>query len=215
MSRRMLVTNLTLATLAMAAWATVAPAAAVEIGNANFMLTFPSGWAEQSVGQDDSSTVLATKGGGAAGTAILTISPHQGELTAAEIAALVSEYAAGDSLVTSDQGSKVLGGKTFQFLELKKAGATGAEATSRYRIYFITQGDFLFEATTFYNTLLGATPVADIEAALATLRITASAGIRTAAGYIRPEFRPADHDILGRFQRVEVRKTPLFRLPAF
>jgi hypothetical protein len=215
MTHRILSAKLSLAAFAAAACLAAAPASAVEIGNSNFTLTFPTGWSKLDIGVSDSAAVTAIKSGGVGGTVIMTGTPHAGALTSAEMAAYIAQYSASDSVTVVDQGTKTLGGKAFNFIEFKKADPEDEiEATARYRFYFINQGGYLFQAFSFYNTLIGATAMADIESALGTLRLTPSTSLRAVAGLANPELRPARRDVLGRFQRTEIRKTPLFRRPA-
>jgi hypothetical protein len=216
MSSRAFLSNLSLTALSLAAWAAVAPASAVEIGNSKFSLTFGNDWAEQNLGENDSSAVSVVKGNILAGMAILSLSAHEGPLSQAEMTSYLSMYAASDSFTVVDEGSKTLGGKAYTFLELKKADPANAiEEATRYRFYFHSQGNLLFNAFTFYNTLMGAGVPADIEAALATLEIKAAAALRSAREQVRPRFRPSELDALGRFRQAEGRRTPLFRVPAF
>jgi hypothetical protein len=215
MSHPILSAKLSLAAFAAAACLAAAPASAVEIGNSSFTLTFPTGWSKLDLGANDTAAVTAIKSGGVGGTVIMTGTQHEGALTSAEMAAYIAQYSASDSVTVVDQGTKTLGGKAFSFIEFKKANpADEVEKTARYRFYFISQGNYLFQAFSFYNTLIGAGALTDIESALGTLRLTPSTAIRAVAEPAGPRLRPADRDVLGRAQRTLVRKSPLFRLPA-
>jgi hypothetical protein len=215
MFQRILPANLSLAALAAAACLAASPASAVEIGNSSFALTFPAGWSKLDLGANDSAAVTAIKSGGVGGTVIMTGTNHEGTLTPAEMTAYIAQYAASDSVTIVDQGPKTLGGKTFTFIEFKRANpADEVEGAARYRFYFINQGDYLFQAFSFYNALIGIGAITEIETALGTLRLTPGTALRAAAGIASPRLRPADRDVLGRFQRPEVRQAPRFRLPS-
>ena len=122
---------------------------------------------------------------------------HQGQLSAQEMAAMMAMYGVTDSLQILDQGNKTLGGKQFSFLDFKRTGATVSDSTSRARVYFLSQGNFLFEGLMIYDTKTVATGIADYEGALATLNITANTGIRPVA--VRSGRKAgAFHDALGR-----------------
>jgi hypothetical protein len=216
MSHRILSAKLSLAAFAAATCLAAAPASAVEIGNASFTLTFPSGWSKLVIDGYESEAVTAMKGGGVGGTVIMSVSNHEGGLTPAEMTAYIAQYASSDSVTVLDQGTRTLGGKAFSFIEFKKAHPVNeVESMSTYRFYFINQGNDLFQAFSYYNTLTASGAVTDIESALGTLRLTPSASVRAAAGPAGPQPRSADRDALGRFQRPEIRKSPLFRRPTF
>ncbi len=108
-------------------------------------------------------------------------------------------FGATDSLETTADGTKTLGGKSFSFIEWKKAGATGAEAKDRYRVYFLTTGTVMFEGILGFDTDNSVSALADMEAALATLTLTGGTAIfRAASARVRPaSVRPA-RDVLGR-----------------
>lgn len=185
----------------------------MEIGNANFTLTFPAGWAKLSLGTSDSVLISVMKG--ADGGVFLQGVPHVGALTQAQISAFAKTYGGNDSIIVTDQGDKTFGGKAFTMIEFKKANPSDtAEAKQRIRIYYLSQGNFLFQAITVYDAGSDNGVLADLESALATLTITASAGVRNVAALQSPETIRPDHDILGRMQAGEIRRTPLFRVPA-
>ncbi|MDB5104947.1 MAG: hypothetical protein JWP91_2636 [Fibrobacteres bacterium] len=181
----------------------------------NFNLTLPPGWSKFSAGQTDTASVIIMNIPNEANGILMGV-PHQGALTSAEITAALNNLAASDSLIILDQGNKTLGGKAFSFIEFKNANpADEQEASDRFRIYYLTQGTFLFEAIVVYPVDKSGPVAAGIEAALATLNLTASAHLRAVADFSRPGFRPADHDVMGRSNAVQARRTILFRVPGF
>ncbi|HKP96024.1 MAG TPA: hypothetical protein VJ385_09735, partial [Fibrobacteria bacterium] len=136
-----------LAAFALAAWAAVIPAAAVQVGNGDFKLQFPAGWSELGIGIPAPAITVGKGMAGAGGAATLMGFPHEGNLTQAEITAYIATYAAGDSLTIVERGPRPLGGKQFAYIEFKKANPSGAaKAAERYRLYDINQGGFLFQA---------------------------------------------------------------------
>jgi hypothetical protein len=203
------------ALLALAVSAAVVPARAVEIGNDDFKLTFADGWTPFSPGGSTSGTVTAMNSAFGGDLIIMSGYAHEGDLTSEEVAAAMAAYSANDSLTVLEQGAKTLGGKSFDFIEFMLTDPQDAgEVAMRYRIYFTVQDGFLFQALTAYDSSKGSTIIADLEDALKTLRITASAGIRAVSSSARPGFRAADHDVMGRFARPDSRRTPMFTLPA-
>lgn len=177
----------------------VAPAfSQVPVSNAKFSLTFPSGWTK--ISNDSSGTVVVNLATGA--SAFLYAAPHEGNLTAAEIAAVLEEFGASDSLEVTTQGTKTLGGKSFSFIEWKKTGATGDEAAERFRVYFYTTGTFMFEGILGFDTDNATASVGDMETALATLNLTGGSAIRrSASAALRPASIRAGRDVLGRQAR--------------
>ena len=80
--------------------------------------------------------------------------------------------------------------------------AQSDDPTSRYRVYFLVQDSFLFQAIVGFDTEKSPGTVADIESALATLTLTPHAAhLRAVAGYSPRALHPADHDVLGRYAR--------------
>ena len=75
------------------------------VSNKNFSLTFPAGWTASSIGSGDSAISLVMQfATGSIG--YLYGIPHTGLLTAQEIAALMANYGAGDSLEVTASGTK-------------------------------------------------------------------------------------------------------------
>ncbi|MDQ3002595.1 MAG: hypothetical protein M3Y08_15200 [Fibrobacterota bacterium] len=186
----------------------------VEIATKNFSLKFPAGWSKFSLGNPSDSAPTIVMNSDLKATGFLVGVPHQGALTQAQINAAFAQFGGGDSLEKVDEGSKVLGGRNFAFLEYKDKSAN-ADPDQRSRIYFVTEGNFLFETVIIYDKAAGAAAVPQLEAALATLKISASSGLRAVSGNTRPDLRPARHDLLGRSNLVLQRRTPLFRVPIF
>ena len=187
----------------------------VEVATRNFSLKFPAGWSKLPSGsQSDSATAIVINPDLEVSGFLVGV-PHQGALTEAQVAAAFAQLGGKDGLEKVNEGNRTLGGKAFAFLEYKDKNATGSDANQRIRIYYITDGNFLFEAALMYDTVNGPTALAQLETALATLKINASAGLRAVSGNVRPDLRPARHDILGRSNLVDPRRTPLFRVPIF
>ncbi len=188
--------------LAFAA-ATVLPAAAQSlVTTTNFSLTFPAGWMQLTAGTESDSASAFLINTLTGSTAITMGLPHQGLLTSKEMAQLMLTYGVTDSLSTTANGTKTLGGKEFTFLEFKKSGTSESNTVARVRIYFLSQGNFLFEGLMSYDTDTVAGTLTEFEAALATLNIKASAGLRAAIAPFRPAEAGARHDALGRSQRL-------------
>ena len=105
--------------------------------------------------------------------------PHTGgALTTDQLKAAMLTYGGADSLTKTAEGTKTLGGKAFSFLEFKQAVPEEGDENARFRVYFYTQSNFLFEAVLGFDTVDSPTAVADMETALATLTLSPSAGIR-------------------------------------
>lgn len=201
--------------LGLVVCAAAAPAfSQVPISNANFSITFPAGWMKMPFlpSTDSSAIVLDTAN---EATALLFAAPHVGNVTAAQISAAMIGFGATDSLVVTAEGTKTLGGKSFSFIEWKKAVATGDEAEDRYRVYILTTGTFMFEGILGFNTENAASAVPDMESALATLNLTGgSTSLRAASASLRPASLRADRDVLGRQTRLpsgKSRPLPLYR----
>lgn len=189
----------------------VAPAfSQVPVSNKAFSLNFPDGWMKVSLGASDSSSATLYNMTSGASTYLFSAA-HTGNLTAAEIAAAMKGFGATDSLETTAEGTKTLGGKSFSFIEWKKAGATGAEAKDRYRVYFTTTGTVMFEGILGFDTDNAASATADMESALATLTLTGGTAIfRAASAHLRPVSGRAARDVLGRqILRPSVDRLPL------
>ncbi|MEO6096214.1 MAG: hypothetical protein ABIW76_11120 [Fibrobacteria bacterium] len=175
----------------------------VPVSNARFSITFPSGWMKlpASSQSDSAGAVLIHFATGA--STFLFAAPHEGNLTAAEIIAAIKDFGTTDSVEVAAEGAKTLGGKSFSFIEWKKAGATGDEALERYRVYFHTTGTFMFEGILGFDTDNAASAIGDMETALATLNLTGSTAIRRlAAKALRPTSVRANRDVLGRQARL-------------
>jgi hypothetical protein len=199
-SARILSGRILSAVLGLAICAAVAPVfSQVPVSNANFSLTFPTGWMKLSLGgQGDSAGIIMFKMSDTT-SAFLFAAPHEGNLTAAEIAAAIESFGSTDSLEVVADGTKTLGGKSFSFIDWKKAGATGDEAKDRYRVYFLTTGTFMFEGILGFTTDNATSAVGDMESALATLNLTGGSAIRrVASAALRPSSLRVGRDALGR-----------------
>ncbi len=161
-----------------------------------FSLTFPTGWAGVPLGQD---SVAAAMNLANEAAAYLMLVPHAGgTLTAEEIKAAMMANGGADSVTKTNEGTKTLGGKSFSYLEFKEAVPEEGGENARYRVYFYTQGNVLFEAVLGFDAVESPTAVADLETALATLTVTPGAGLRRVAVQARPLSLRSSHDVLGR-----------------
>jgi hypothetical protein len=178
----------------------VAPAfSQVPVSHANFTITFPAGWTKIPLGAQGDSAGAMLMNVSTGSSTFLFAAPHVGELTAAEIAAAIRNSGATDSLEVITEGTKTLGGKSFAFIDWKKAGVTGDEDVERYRVYFHTTGTFMFEGILGFDKDKMTASVADMETALATLNLTGGSAIRrVASAGLRPSSLRAGRDVLGR-----------------
>jgi hypothetical protein len=162
-----------------------------------FSLTFPTGWTKLPLGTDTAGAAVMNMTNDA--FSFLFGAPHAGgALTTEELKAAMLAAGATDSLTKTTEGTKTLGGKSFSFVEFKQAVPDAGDEDARYRVYFYTQGNFLFEAIIGFDTVDSPAAVADLESALATLTIAPGAGLRRLAGQARPLFHRSAHDVLGR-----------------
>lgn len=167
------------------------------VATSKFSLTYPAGWTKLPLGNDTSGAAVMNMTNNA--FSFLAGSPHSGgALTTEELKAAMMAYGGADSLTKTDEGSKTLGGKAFSYVEFKQSVPEEGEESALYRVYFYTQGNFLFEAILGFDTVNSPTAVADLETALATLVISPSAGLRRVAVQARPLFHRSAHDVLGR-----------------
>jgi hypothetical protein len=179
------------------------------VSNKNFSLTFPAGWTASTIGSGDSGFTFVMQP--LAGTvSYLYGIPHTGMLTAQEMADLMSTYGTADSLSITASGTKALGGKEFTFTEI----VSSANDSDRVRVYFLSQGNFLFEGVLNYDPLKAGS-LAEFEGALGTLVLSPSAGLRPAVVSLRPANGGTGHDALGRMhlQGTEKGRQPV--LPLF
>jgi hypothetical protein len=166
------------------------------ISNNAYSLTFPSGWLVTSIGSGDSASSYAQQiSSGAIG--VLYGLPGQGSLTAEQLATLAATYGAADSLGTTGGGTKTLGGKQFSIINAKSIAA-GSSDSNLVRVYFHSQGDYLFVAELIYNPSKVGTAITEFEGALGTLAISPSVAVRAKSVSLRPALAGAGHDALGR-----------------
>jgi hypothetical protein len=166
------------------------------VSTTKFSLTFPSTWMKVPLATDSAASVINLAN---QALSFLVGVPHAGgDLTAEELRAAMIAFGSNDSLNKTNEGAKILGGKSFSFVEFKLTDAEEGEENARYRAYFYTQGNMLFEAILGFDTVESPAAIADLETALATLAITPGAGIRRLAVRNRPLFHRSAHDVLGR-----------------
>jgi len=108
-----------------------------------------------------------------------------------------------------DSTNKVLGGNTFIISGFRDTSAD-ADTTSRIRTYITNKGNYVFVSWISYKSSDEAAVMAQEEAALATLKITNTAGIRVATVSLAPALLRSQFDIQGRS-----RKPVGFRMPTF
>lgn len=180
------------------------------VSNKNFSLTFPAGWVATSLGSGESaiSFVMKTTTGA---IAYPTGTPHTGLLTAQEMADLVSKYSTADSFETTDSGTTTLGGKEFTFTEI--VSTEDDSDSTRVRIYFLSQGNYLFEGILTYEPDQVGNSIAEFETALGTLALTPSAALHRTTLSLRPALGGTGHDALGRTHLRGIRGTERVRQP--
>lgn len=193
------------AVLTLAAFAAAPIRADVTFTTARFKVDFPDGWQNFPV-QVGGDSLLAVMNPALEAFCYMTSTTTDHPMTDAELAALIEQYAAGDSATKVTSGTRTLGGKAYAFVEY--GNLDSADTASRARIYYSANGNTLFTAVLVYNTDAGAGAPDQLESALGKLTV----GIRALSSRrALPTLRPADHDILGR--NVPRARTPLFRLP--
>jgi hypothetical protein len=99
----------------------------------------------------------------------------------------------------TDSANVVLGGKTFVMTAYKDT-ASDEDSTNRIRIYSNTKGNYLFVSWLIYD-LEDAAAIAQQEAALASLNITAITGIRNVSVAGKTNAPQAGFDIQGRSRK--------------
>lgn len=163
-----------------------------------YTLTYADGWATSPfLPSNDSMSMVMKDFGGDDGNAVTWTHGQTGvtENTAPIfINALTMAYNQGFERI--DSSTKVLGGKTFHTTTWRDTGVD-SDSTARVKVYAVQQGSFLFVSWLVYNTPDGDGSVAEVEAALASLTITAS-GIRRFAWNRQTHQARARIDILGR-----------------
>jgi hypothetical protein len=212
MSARKLFPRLTFAALALAALVSAVPAKAaapVVVTTSRYSITFPDGWMLFAIPGSSDTVKYLLNLESEAGCHMMAV-PQANPLTAQEIAALMAGYAAGDSLVKTDGGTKTIGGKTFSFVEFKQLSSD--DSSGRGRFYYTTAGNLLFHASVVFDVETAATIVPQVEGALATLTLNATTGLRAAA--LRGSAtRAATLDVLGR-SGADIRQARMFRVPS-
>ena len=196
----------------------VAPRRAVSdpviITNADFHLTFPNGWmtVPGMPTMDSGFMVIDTGMGDAAATAHGTRYDNS-----ASLPVMINAYTMlyTGHMARTDSSTKVLGGNSFSTVGYADTSADG-DSTSRVRIYVTTKGSYLFVAWLIYKTGEGTGSIAGLEAALATLSITATSGIRSAEVRMTTSLPAARYDAQGRIRThfaSRVVPVPLFQKP--
>jgi hypothetical protein len=185
----------------------------VLIQKTDFNLTFPSGWMELKYPgtpvnvsgfnvMDTIDNESAAFGQGLQNT---------GGMTASQLAAIYANAALVE-MARTDSTNKVLGNYTFITVGYKDT-SVDADTSSRVRIYVTTKGNYVFAAWLVYNTDKGPASLARMEAALATLNITASAAIRHFSATRKDKLPGQYFDIQGR--NWDVFSNRMHRIPVF
>lgn len=113
----------------------------------------------------------------------------------------------------TDNSEKTLGGRTFTTSEYKDTTVDG-DPDIRLRFYIATQGEFLFISWLSYDVEAGAQVIGEMESALATLEIDASARlVRRPKAPGMAEGRGPGLDALGRNRKSLDNRAP--RIPLF
>lgn len=148
-------------------------AASLAISKPDYSLTYQDGWAISSLGvNSDTSYALINfvAGFSAAGGTGLRIEAGK---TAGDY---VDQYSKliGNDFSRSDSTSKTIGAYTFIVLTYTDA----KDATKKIKVYATTKGDFAFVSYIYYPLAQVTVVTAQEEAALTTLKILATTGIR-------------------------------------
>jgi hypothetical protein len=201
--------NLIAISLLSSAAVVAMPARAASLfSTSRYSLTFPDGWQMIPPGAG-SDSVLKVFSAQNPAYCYMTATTSTHPLTSQELDAYRQAYAGTDSVTTTADGTKTLGGKSYTFVEYQPVDTSSGP--TRARIYYTNSGTSLFTAVLVYDPLIGAGAVPDVESALATLSLSASP-IRAVAARTREGLRVADQDILGR-SRLLTAHAVLFRLP--
>ncbi len=170
-------------------------AAPTVVTKTGFTLTYPDGWVSPTPSRDSTYLLMntATSGAVAYGDGV----PLASSLSAAVyVNNLTVAFTAAFQRI--DSTNKTLGAYPFVVTTLKDTSAS-SDSTGRVKIYITTKGNYLFVSWLVYSVADQAAVVAQQEAALASLNITAVAGIlsrstvRGSAADSRPGF-----DVQGR-----------------
>jgi hypothetical protein len=192
------------ALIAATAWfagVAVTPASAVEIGNDSFMLIFGDGWKDFTIGAPTAAATAIKGEFGEEGWVSLKLLKQAAALTPEELALYMKSYRQTDSVIVIDQGSKTLGDREFSFVEFEDGIRDDPSSEApHFKLYYTAQSGYLFEAITYFTPSQNGGEVAEVESALATLNITAAAGLRRTRGMALTKPKAMDHDALGRFR---------------
>ena len=178
----------------MLSTATGFSAAPLLVENSMFSLTYPDGWATNPFlpSRDSMSIVMDTA---TEAMSWAMASNQAGGMTSEQyIQAMTQAYT--NQFQRTDSSVKTLGGKAFRTTGWKDTTADG-DSSARVRIYAYTQGDFIFISWLIYNSPDGDAAVADVEAALATLKLK-GVSIRRAVWSRRMDIANTRLDVLGR-----------------
>lgn len=182
----------------------------------DFSITFQDGWSVFSfpgVPVNDSGFIVADTGSNEA-DAYGQGQKITGSLTAKQIAAIYTSIFIND-FARTDSSDKKLGKYTFSTAGYKDTSVNG-DPTSRIRLYVTTQGNYVFMAIVSYNTDTGLASVARMEIALATLNITALAGIRKHLAFRNDRSPSTNFNIQGRVgdsPSNRILRSPVFQRP--
>lgn len=195
--------------LASAAWAALPARADDTFTTTRFGITFSDGWqAMPTLAAGDSGLALMYAYS-MMGYCYMAAASADHPVPAGELDAYRQQYAGGDSAVKAGEGTSALGGKDFGYVEYRSADTSNGD--TRIRLYSTTQGGIRFDAVFIYDHNAADILVPEMEAALATLDLSATP-IRARAPRGPLAWRPADHDVLGRARPVAA-PAILYRLP--
>lgn len=189
-------------------------AAPLPLVKKSFSLTFPDGWIDVGFGLSSDSTFGVVNGDLGEDVVALGFGNSYGSqleaetIVNAQTMALTSEYARTDS------SKKILGGNTFISSGYKDMSEDG-DTTMRARVYVTTKGSFIFFVMTSYNMEVADEAVEQVEAALATLQIDASASLRRVTRIPAAGESKGGMDLLGRSRspgQAGMARVPLYRL---
>lgn len=153
-----------------------AVAAPVVISGTKFSITYQDGWASVIPMKDSTYFLMNATLNGAF---VNGVGVQMGNgITAATYARIfTSGFTAQFALI--DSSNKTFGANSF-ICNTYRDSSTGGDAKSRIRVYVTTKGSYAFISWLAYSLPDEASVVAQQEAALATLNITAISGIRIA-----------------------------------
>jgi len=153
---------------------TLSVAAPLMITTQDFSLTYPEGWSSFAAVKDSSSysALGITRGGTAFGV---------GEHISNEGEVVISSAILSQTVLTNyqrlDSTNLTLGKYVFAVRTYKGAAGSKADTASRIKIYITHKGNYIFLSYMVYTTASASTAVADQNAAMASLTITATSAI--------------------------------------